>query len=403
MNLRMNFLRELPARATLAMRLALLGTSLTFPALAAPARASNDLTAIKHEVVRNYAAIAGAIYQDACHSATSLRVKVDDLLQHPSPTTLSAARAAWIKAREPFLQAEVFRFYEGPIDRLDGRINAWPVDETYIDYVKEDPVAGIINRPDLYPELSLQLIESLNEKEGEKSISSGFHAIEFLLWGQDLDPKGPGSRSYLDYVSDGPVAHVQRRRKYLLLVTDLLVSDLHALAEQWADHKPDNYRAWFIASPPHQSLRKILHGMGSLSATELAGERLTVPYETKEQEDEHSCFSDTTCGDVIFDTVGIRNVYAGYYVTGEGTRIEGPGIDRLLREVDPDLAAKLTEQIQASVEAARAIPSPFDQAVLGDDQAVGRKAIHHTISCLLRQSETIAKAAALLGVRDETE
>lgn len=351
---------------------------------------------LKTEVIRHYAVIVSATYGDSLKSAEDLRSAIRLFLTTPSTDTLAAARTAWIAARKPYLQSEVFRFYEGPIDQIDGRINSWPVDEAYIDYVTDDPSAGIINHPELHPALSAESISELNEKDGEKSISSGFHAIEFLLWGQDHDLQGPGDRSYRDYLPGN-----ERRRDYLRLAADMLVRDLQILTADWADQRPDNYRAWFLASAGHQSLRKILHGMGSLSAAELAGERLTVAYETKEQEDEHSCFSDTTQTDMVYNAVGIQNVYTGKYLRVDGTMVEGPGIDTLLRETSPSLAEELSKQIEASVAAARSIPSPFDQAVLGPDTAAGRIAIHRTIRTLQQQAETIAKTAALLGVKDE--
>ena len=72
-------------------------------------------------------------------------------------------------------------------------INAWPMAEAYIDYVEGDPEAGIINNPDEFPQITAELIESLNEEGAEENISAGWHAIEFLLWSQDMNEVGPGS------------------------------------------------------------------------------------------------------------------------------------------------------------------------------------------------------------------
>lgn len=345
---------------------------------------------LKSAVIRHYAQIVSATYGDSLKSAEGLRASVDQFLAAPSKESLTAARAAWIAARIPYLESETFRFYEGPVDQIDRRLNSWPVDEIYID--------SIISRPELHPDLSEKSIAALNEKDGEKSISTGFHAIEFLLWGEDHDREGPGDCSYQDYLPGN-----ERRRDYLRIVTDMLVHDLQSLDADWQDKRADNYRGWFVASAHHQSLRKILHGMGALSATELAGERLTVAYETKEQEDEHSCFSDTTRADVIHNALGIQNIYSGKYLRTDGTLIEGPGIEALLRRASPALADELAAQLTASVAAARSIPDPFDQAFLGPDTSEGRVAIHHTIRALQQQAETIAKAAALIGLKEKSE
>lgn len=367
----------------------------------ANASAGGSPAALKTEALRTYARIASAVYDDSLAAAESLQGSINAFLDHPSAASLTAARGAWIAARVPYLQSEAFRFCGGPIDPVEGRINAWPVDENYIDYVAGDPRAGIVNHPERCPLLSREAILALNENEGERNISTGFHAIEFLLWGQDHDAKGPGDRSYRDYVAgpDGGAPNPERRCEYLRVVTGLLVDDLRALAKAWADGDPGNHRTWFLACAPSKSLGKMLHGMGALGGVELAGERLTVPYETKEQEDEHSCFSDTTHLDVLFDTIGIRNVYLGRYVRSDGTRVEGPGMDEVLRTADPELEKKLTAQIAASVAAARAIPAPFDQAVTGTDASPGRQAIRRTIQSLQAQSDLIAKAIPLVGMR----
>ncbi len=352
--------------------------------------AANASDALKTAVIRHYAVIVSATYQDSLKSAEDLRSAIQKLLAAPSEDTLAAARVAWIAARKPYLQSETFRFYEGPVDLIDSRLNSWPVDEAYIE--------SIIGHPELHPLLSAESIAALNEKDGEKSISTGFHAIEFLLWGEDHDREGPGDRSCQDFLPGN-----ERRRDYLRIVTDMLVRDLKSLDVDWREDRPDNYRAWFIASSQHKSLRKILDGMGSLSAAELAGERLTVAYETKEQEDEHSCFSDTTHSDVIYNALGIQNVFTGKYTRTDGTLIEGPGIEALLRQTSPPLADELVAQLAASLEAARSIPEPFDQAFLGPDTTLGRIAIHRTIRALQQQAESISKTAALVGAKEKAE
>lgn len=345
---------------------------------------------LKPAVIRHYAEIVSATYSDSAKAAETLRTAVHQLLATPSTETLAAARSAWIASRKPYLQSEAFRFYEGPIDLIDGHLNSWPVDEEYIE--------SIIKHSDLHPQLSAETITALNEKDGEKSISTGFHAIEYLLWGQDQNANGPGDRPYQDFL---PVS--ERRREFLRIVTDMLVADLKTLENDWRADRSDNYRAWFLSSAPHQSLRKILHGMGTLSAAELAGERLTVAYETKEQEDEHSCFSDTTQTDMFLNALGIQNVFTGKYTRTDGTHIEGPGIESLLREASPKLADELASQLTASVEAARSIPQPFDQAFTGPDSAPGRMAIHRTIRSLQQQADGIARTAALIGLKDSEE
>jgi putative iron-regulated protein len=357
-----------------------------------------DFATLKPSIAPDYARLVYASYQDAADGARSLADCVDGFLAAPGEASLNHARQAWIDARVSYAQTEAFRFYDGPIDAVEGRINSWPIDENLIDYVEGEPGAGVINHLDLYPRVTADLIASLNEKGGEKNITAGFHAIEFLLWGQDLNDEGPGQRSPRDYV-DGQAPNADRRRDYLRAATHLLVEDLQTLVKEWAPERAGNYRARFLAMPPDDALAAIFKGIGILSGSELAGERLTVPYETKEQEDEHSCFSDNTHRDLLYDAIGIQNVYLGRYVRANGERVEGHGVQDVLSRVNPALAAKLAGQIDASVAAARALPPPFDQAIRGIDTAPGRVAVKRLITALRAQADTIAEAGVALGLR----
>jgi putative iron-regulated protein len=359
------------------------------------------LEELKKNVVSQYAVMLEAEYEDSLTSARALQVSITAFLDHPSSDSLNAAREKWIYARHPYLQTEVGRFYDGPIELVEGHINSWPIDENYIDYTQSSPDSGMINQPGKFPEITRELLLAANEKEGKKNISLGFHAIEFLLWGQDLNPHGPGNRPFTDYVlNDASSAErIVRRRVYLKIVTGLLVENLDSLVGEWAAGKPGNYRAKFTSLPADIALGDIFNGIGSLSGTELSGERLMVPYMTKDQEDEQSCFSDTTTSDLINDEIGIQNVFFGRYTREDGSVIQGPGLDVLLGNVAPRLAAILKQQLEESGTALKSIPPPFDQAILGRDSDPGRVAIKKSLDDLHLQTASLAKAAAALNIR----
>jgi putative iron-regulated protein len=350
---------------------------------------------LRSNVVHTYAALAYASYQDSLAMAVKLEHAVQTLVKSPSAAAMADARAAWITARTPYLQTEVCRFYDGPIEDVEGFVNAWPIDENMIDYVAEDPSSGLINNPSQHPAITREVLADLNEKQGERSITTGYHAVEFLLWGQDQRVDGGGQRPWSDYAT---APNAARRGAYLQAVTQLLTQHLATVTAAWAPGDPQNYRGRFVALGSEVALGKILKGMGSLSGPELAGERLTVAYQTKEQEDEHSCFSDTTHLDFRGNARGIANVYLGRYRTVQGAEIVGPGLHDLLLREQPSLAAVLGGQIEASVRAAGAIPAPFDQAVLGADGTAGRQAVRQAIKAFQSQAETIAKVAASLGL-----
>ncbi|MEZ4408376.1 MAG: imelysin family protein [Polyangiales bacterium] len=229
-------------------------------------------------VVARYVAGVRGSYEQTAQAATAMQTAVGAFLDAPSEQTLTAARQAWIAAREPYGQTEAFRFYGGPIDdeaagNLEGRINAWPMDENFVDYVMGMPGSGIINDLAGTPTITRDALVMANERGGEENIATGWHAIEFLLWGQDMNANGPGARPYTDYLtSGGTAANQERRREYLRLVTAQLVDDLTTVRDAWAPGSTTNYAAGF-GTDTTVALRRMLTGMGSLSGAELAGER----------------------------------------------------------------------------------------------------------------------------------
>jgi putative iron-regulated protein len=348
------------------------------------------------QVIDGYAQVVSATYKDVLAKATALDGSLEAFVANPSEMTFSVAKQTWLDSRDSYGQSEAFRFYGGPIDDEDGpegRINAWPLDESYIDYVDGQPTAGIINDAMAYPTIDQPLLISLNEKDGEKNIAAGYHAIEFLLWGQDMNATGPGNRPFTDYVSGaaGTAMNQDRRGSYLRTSGDLLINDLKPVVAEWEPNGA--YRTSFVKLAPEEALRRILLGMGSLSGAELAGERMQVAYDTKEQEDEHSCFSDNTIKDLANNARSIQNVYLGKYGT-----LDVPGLDEMVRERDPELDKRLQEQLEASISAIEAIPGPFDQAMMGPDTAEGRVRIAAAIKALRAQTTTIVDIAILFGI-----
>ncbi len=347
-------------------------------------------------VLSHYGAIVSAAYEDTLGAALDLQRAVTALTAKPSVDALDAARKAWLHARESYGQTEAFRFYGGPIDDdkgPEGRLNAWPMDEAYVDYVEHKPSAGMIN--DRKAPISKQNLARMNERGGEENIATGWHAIEFLLWGQDQDDNGPGARSFEDYV-DGKRANADRRRQYLNVVTSLLVDDVRSVAKAWKPGQA-NYRSRFQKGGI-ESIRKIILGLGSLSRGELAGERMEVALNTQDQEDEHSCFSDNTHRDIVNNALGIENVWLGRYMRRDGSTLQGASLRALVAGKDDALALRVSEQMALSVASARAIVAPFDREIIGSKDAPGRLRVQATIDSLVQQSKDLTLAASALGI-----
>ena len=344
-------------------------------------------------VAATYSDLVLASYDASIASTATMQKAIDAFIAKPSSATLAAARKAWLAARDDYIPTEAFRFYGGPIDDPDtgpeGKINAWPMDEAYVDYVKGSPKAGIVNDIKGYPKVTADVIVEANEQGGETNISSGWHAIEFLLWGQDESKTGPGDRPVSDYTS---APNAKRRGDYLRLTTSQLLTDLESVRDQW-DAEGGEFRTAFLADPD-RALRRIIRGIGALAAGELAGERMAVAFESKEQEDEHSCFSDNTNADVVNNIKGIRMVYLA-----EFPGISGASLHSLVEQQDPGLAKRLRAQIDATLAKAQAFPATFETMIAAADGSPENKAMEDVITDLEQHGETLAQAAKALGVK----
>jgi putative iron-regulated protein len=359
----------------------------------------DDLPAEARPVVEHHASSVRASYAAVVVEAEALAAAVDAFVAAPSANTLAAARTAWIDARLVYRPTEVFRFYGGPIDdpadEREPGINAWPMDEAYVDYVMGNATAGLVNDPTGLPTIDAASILAKNLVGGDANVATGFHAIEFLLWGQDLSATGAGARPHTDYVDGGTAANQGRRRLYLQVVTDLLVADLVHVSDRWS--ATGDYTATFTGAPV-ESLTRMLTGIGTMAAAELSGERMLTAYTNKDQEDEHSCFSDTTKEDLLGNMQGIEDVYLGRF-NGQ----DGAGLDGLVAARDAALDARMRSQLTAAIAAVNAIPGPFDQAILGEDSAAGRMAVIAAVRAIQEVGDTVVDVAELLDVPVSTE
>jgi putative iron-regulated protein len=252
------------------------------------------------------------------------------------------------------------------------------------------------------------LLASLNELGGsEANVATGYHAIEFLLWGQDLNGTGSGAgdRPYTDYSSGDRCTHghCERRAEYLRAVSGLLISDLTFMAAQWAPGMEDNYRSELLRLDGNSGLARMIFGMGSLALGELAGERMKVALEANSPEDEHDCFSDNTHWSHFYDARGIRNIYLGEYRRVDGSRVSGPSLADLVAAADRDAdrqaraAFAVTDKaLQAMVDKANG-GMKFDQMIAAANTE-GRNIIGNAIDALVTETEALTYVARAVGI-----
>ncbi len=393
----------------------------TLAALPATAQAAPDPAA----VLATYADIAQAGYGDALATAHDLDAAIAALLDDPTPDTLGAARDAWRTARIPYQQTEVFRFGNPIVDAWEGRVNAWPLDEGLIDYVDaaygdesefntlytanviasdEINVGGTpLDVTEITPAL---LQDGLQEAGGvEANVATGYHAIEFLLWGQDLNGTGAGAgdRPATDFATgaDCTGGHCDRRGAYLSAASDLLVADLEEMVANWEADGPARTR--LTDADPAAGLSAMLAGMGSLSYGELAGERMKLGLLLHDPEEEHDCFSDNTHVSHLYDVVGIRNAYLGRYEGPDGTVTEGPSLSGLVAAADPALDEEMRARLDETRAAMQAIADAaadgesYDQQIAAGNPD-GNARVQAAIDALIAQTRSIERVIAALDL-----
>ena len=385
---------------------------LSAPAFAAPS---------EREVLSHYAAMAHAKYEDSLVAAHGLQEAVDRLIAAPTEAALAAARAAWTAARVPYQQSEVYRFGNAIVDDWEGKVNAWPLDEGLIDYVaasygaesEENPAyrANIVASPSVAfagetidaRVIDKALLEALHELGGvEANVTTGYHAVEFLLWGQDLNGTGPGAgqRPASDFdPANCSWGNCDRRAAYLKAATDLLVDDLAWMTAQWAPG--GGAREGLLEGAAEKGLAAIVTGMGSLSYGELAGERMKLGLLLHDPEEEHDCFSDNTHYSHYYDALGIRNVYLGAYRRIDGTVVKGPSLSDLVAAAAPDVDSALRGQLDATIAAMESIVKSaeggeaYDQMIAEGNDA-GNARVQAAIDALTAQTGGIERAVAAL-------
>lgn len=376
-------------------------------------------------VLKTYADIALAKYEDAMITALTLQARVRDLIAKPDSQTLTLARNAWKAARVPYQQSEVYRFGNPVVDDWEGRVNSWPLDEGLIDYVdtasygatNEDNklyAANVIAYPKLMiggadfdaTILKADTLRQLHEADGvEANVATGYHAIEFLLWGQDLNgtKKGAGKRPASDFAIIGCThGKCDRRGAYLAAAVDLLVGDLEEMVGNWREGGAA--RAALTQQSSDKGLAAIFIGMGSLSYGELAGERMKLGLMLHDPEEEHDCFSDNTHNSHFYDAMGIRDAYLGSYKRVNGTIVTGATPSDLVKAKAPAVDAEIRKLLKTTMDKMTVLKKTADTGemaydqMIGEDNKKGNAIVQAAIDALIAQTKGIEKAVEALGL-----
>ena len=397
------------------MRIFAIGVMLGATALGGAALAAEPAP---DAILKTYADIALAGYSDSLTAAQTLDKTIDAFLASPTDATLKAARDAYVTARIPYQQTEAYRFGNPIVDDWEPRVNSWPLDEGLIDYVDsatygtesdENPLftANVIANPKVVidgkdvdaSKLTPEFLGTLEEAGGiEANVSVGYHAIEFLLWGQDTHGTGPGAgdRPATDYsLTACTHGNCDRRAQYLKSAADLLISDITEMVGNWQEQGKARLALKDLG------LGAILTGMGSLSYGELAGQRMKLGLLLHDPEEEHECFSDTTYLAYRNDAIGIQNVYLGKYTRTDGSVVQGPSISELIAARDPKLDGEIKGLLDDTngkfdiMKTRGDTIEKYDQ-MIGEGNTAGNKVVQDAIDALIAQTRGVERAVALL-------
>ncbi|WP_439139306.1 imelysin family protein [Planktotalea sp.] len=378
----------------------------------------------KADVLGTYADIAAAKYGDSLTTAQTLQAAVNALIANPSADALQAAKTAWLAARVPYQQTEVYRFGNAIVDDWEGKVNAWPLDEGLIDYVdasyggpsdeNEFAALNVVANPsftlsgkevDANKITPALLEETLQEADGvEANVATGYHAIEFLLWGQDLNGHGAGAgnRPWTDYAAGDACTNdnCDRRGEYLTAATDLLVSDLEWMTAQWAAGGAARTE---LNRNEDAGIAAVLTGMGSLSYGEVAGERMRLGVMLNDPEEEHSCFADNTHNDHYYDGLGVQNAYLGEYVRIDGSVVSGASLSDMVAATDASLDTEMRAKLSATMKALGRIKTTaeagfaYDQMLERGNEA-GEAVIMGGVNGFIDQTRSIERVVSALGL-----
>ncbi|MEL6913195.1 MAG: imelysin family protein [Pseudomonadota bacterium] len=381
------------------------------------------------DVIDGYADLALVKYSDSLAAARSLDAAIAALIATPSAESHAAAKDAWLAARVPYQQTEAYRFGNPVVDAWEGKVNAWPLDEGLIDYVdaalygeqsEENNfyTANIIANPTLTvggqsvdaAAITPAVLQELHEIDGvEANVATGYHAIEFLLWGQDLNGTGPGAgeRAWTDFDTAACTGgNCDRRADYLAAASALLLTDLEEIVAAWGANGAA--RGDLAAMSDAEGVSAILTGLGSLSYGELAGERMQLGLILHDPEEEHDCFADNTHNSHFYDALGIQNVYHGTYTATDGTVTQVASLADLAAVADAGLDTQITEKLAATMAAMQVMKDRADGGIESYDQMIGfgnsegNAVVQAAIDALVDQTRTLEGLVAVLGSSEIT-
>jgi putative iron-regulated protein len=261
----------------------------------------------------------------------------------------------------------------------------------------------------------LQMLESSSGIES--NIATGYHALEFMLWGQDTHGflSGAGERPWTDFSLDpslcsngkdlaSNIAACRKRGEFLQAQSLHILSKLKEMRGYWAPGE-GNAGDRLQTSDVSEGLNRILFGLAAMSSEELAGERMHVAVMTNSPEEEQDCFSDDTHNSLWFNALGIENFYYGRYKGRSHIKLETDSLAALAAKYYPELAREIDagfSETKAAMKVIWAAGNTGEQYVdqfIAPDNAAGHALFQRVISGLQAQANLLKELGSNLGLK----
>jgi putative iron-regulated protein len=368
-------------------------------------------------IAQNHADIAYAAYSDSKSAALKLQETVNVFITAPTEDNLLAAKTAYKAIRAPYQQSEIMRFDSmitvgkdldadgGPasVDEWEGQVNAWPLDENHINTI-------ISANEDINVEL---LLSQNGADDNDANVTTGIHAVEFMLWGSDFNgtEAGSGERPVSEFAIDGACADAdcERRAQYLSAATDLLVDDLTAMTAEWsptAKTTSGTLAYNFLNSP--LAIDYMVGSMITMATDELASARMGSGLGLGDPEEEHDCFSDLSHLAIYHNFQGVKNAFYGTYESAT-YRISGASLSVLVNdkntatfdEVDGALTSIESKMVQILDAGEREEnPVKFDQIIGQPSNGVERLIAESAVTELIALDTELELMAEVLALEN---
>jgi len=274
------------------------------------------------EIMKLWNQRAESCYQSVGLAMLELRAQNNEFLEFPSQSLLLQLQGTWNSAHQLFSACLIYQqpipfSFETTFLTTLNQIESWPIQGGYIDYLQGYEHTGLIN--DLTVDINLPVLKEQHKLTDSFDVSLGFHALEFILWGDTLERSSDDfEASEPDFSNIGYETNAKnRRRAYLLAVVSQIDDQVAQLQSRW-DSADNSFSSTLSTMTDQQQNAYILSSITSY-ITHLNSRFFNPEYENDLFLINESPYSHTTRDGVVvsfheFETLlnGILNIQIAF-------------------------------------------------------------------------------------------